>query len=97
MFLRHSVDPLGGGLRFPSALVYRCFYAVIISHILYKILLLDMLCLVVSLSTRRVKPVIFSASVSSDFMALYKCCYYYYYFIINRCVFRGGALNRLYV
>jgi len=21
----------------------------------------------------------FSASVSSDFMALYKCCYYYYY------------------
>jgi len=55
MFLRHSVDPLGGGLRFPSALVYRCFYAVIISHILYKILLLDMLCLVVSLSTRRVK------------------------------------------
>jgi len=21
-----------------------------------------------------------SASVSSDFMALYKCCYYYYYY-----------------
>jgi len=26
---------------------------------------------------------IFSASVSSDFMALYKCCYYYYYFDIQ--------------
>jgi len=24
-----------------------------------------------------------SASVSSDFMALYKCCYYYYYYYVN--------------
>jgi len=25
----------------------------------------------------------FSASVSSDFMALYKCCYYYYYYSVQ--------------
>jgi len=24
--------------------------------------------------------IVYSASVSSDFMALYKCCYYYYYY-----------------
>jgi len=32
-----------------------------------------------------------SASVSSDFMALYKCCYYYYYYL---CTLEDHAITK---
>jgi len=38
-----------------------------------------------------------SASVSSDFMALYKCCYYYYFFVPRFNEARRGHNYKLYL